>query len=391
MRVAALVALAGCSFSPGRLAARDDAGPPEIDAPSGDDDAMIDASVTSPDALDAQIITSSERRIRLTFANGTRASNLDGFAVLVKLDSTKINYSAVATNAVDLRFFDSDDTTALPYEIEKWDPTGTSFVWVRVPRIDGSSTTDHIWLHYGDPAATADAQNPTAVWTDAVAVYHLREDPGPGGISDIKDSSSAARHGTASPALTSAHRVAAVIGDGLELPGTKDGITSTAATLPVYTYMFWARSTTAAVTASSNKQPFTNGDVNGNFAWEHSSAAFAGAAAQRDATAWASADAGTLNANTWYFIAMSYTGTQLCVSVDGGAQTCTTHGAPLAPTTPMLIGIAASGSSGFAGRMDEVRVLSVARSAEWLDAEYASQRADAGAPFVTFGAPEVVP
>jgi hypothetical protein len=386
------VALAGCSFSPGRLAARDDGGTTEIDAPDGgNDDAMIDASVTTPDASDAQVITSTERRIRLTFANGTRASNLDGFPVLVKLDSTKIDYPSVGANAVDLRFFDSDDTTALPYEIEKWDTNGTSFVWVRVPRIDASSTTDHIWLHYGDPAATVDAQNPTAVWTDAVAVYHLREDPGPGGISDIKDSSSAARHGTASPALTSSHRVAAMIGDGLELPGTKDGITFTAATLPVYTYMFWVRGTTAAAMASNNKQPFTNGDVNGNFAWEHSQAAFAGAAAQRDATAWASASAGTLAANTWYFIAMSYTGSQLCVSRDGGTQTCTNHGAPLAPTTPMLIGIASSGSTGFAGRMDEVRVLSVARSTDWLNAEHASQRADPGAPFVTFGSAEVVP
>ena len=62
----------------------------------------------------------------------------------------------------DLRFVDRDGTL-LPHEIETWNEAGTSYVWVKVPQIDGSSGTDHIWLYYGN-AAAPDAQNVAAVW-----------------------------------------------------------------------------------------------------------------------------------------------------------------------------------------------------------------------------------
>src|SRR5438067_2904405 len=83
--------------------------------------------------------TSAKRRVALTFRNGTRTVALDGFAARIALDPGTITYSATGA---DLRFFDSDDKTALAYEIEAWNPGGSSVVWVRVPRIDAASDTD---------------------------------------------------------------------------------------------------------------------------------------------------------------------------------------------------------------------------------------------------------
>jgi hypothetical protein len=71
-------------------------------------------------------------------------------------------------------FVDSDLVTVLPYDIERWNPAGTSLIWVRVPNIAGASDTDYIWMYYGDPAADI-APDPVSVWSDYTAVWHLNE------------------------------------------------------------------------------------------------------------------------------------------------------------------------------------------------------------------------
>ncbi|MGH7408685.1 MAG: DUF2341 domain-containing protein, partial [Candidatus Methylomirabilales bacterium] len=86
---------------------------------------------------------------KLTFNNAGQLENLVNVPVLVVLNSTRIDYSQTQNAGQDLRFTDSDGTTLLAHEIEKWDEAGTSYVWVKVPQIDGSSTTDHIWMFYG--------------------------------------------------------------------------------------------------------------------------------------------------------------------------------------------------------------------------------------------------
>jgi hypothetical protein len=116
-----------------------------------------------------------EHRRKLTFNNSAQAENLQNFPVLVILNTSRIDYSKTQDSGQDLRFLDADGSL-LDYEIEKWDESGTSYVWVKVPQIDASSTTDHIWMYYGNPSAPA-GQNPTGVWTNSFqAVWHLHSD-----------------------------------------------------------------------------------------------------------------------------------------------------------------------------------------------------------------------
>ena len=130
--------------------------------------------------------------------------NLVDFPVLVQLDSSRIDYSLTQNDGADLRFVDRDGTL-LPHEIETWNEAGTSYVWVKVPQIDGSSGTDHIWLYYGN-AAAPDAQNVAAVWNSGyVAVYHLDD--------TLQDSTVNLNHGTNSGSLE--HRDAWPTGNGL--------------------------------------------------------------------------------------------------------------------------------------------------------------------------------
>jgi hypothetical protein len=391
--LAALVAVLGaCGFQvasgvggPGDAS---DAPPPDGDGDDAPTDAApIDTPVTSIDApIDGP--QSTKRRVKLSFKNGSRNIGLDGFVVLVALDATKVDYSLIKAGGANIRFVDTDGTS-LPYQIDEWAAGGTSLVWVRVPLIDASSDTDYIYMHYGDPTLN-DAQNAAGTWAGYAGIYHLSQDPGPGGAGQIKDSSPAAKHGTATAVMTPADRVAGIVGNGYRLLGNGAGVDAASTALPTYTWSMWIKGTTAPSVQSSNREPINNGDVNFNFSWEHSQAAFVGAAAQKDAAQWRSVAPGTIAANTWYFLAGTYDGTNLC-SYRDNAMSCTTAGAPLAPAGGLLIGHAASGSVTFNGWIDEVHITATAFGAKRLDAEIANQRHDPSNPFVVFGTPEVIP
>lgn len=73
--------------------------------------------------------------------------------------------------AADLLFTD-DAGNALPHEIEKWNTTGESIVWVKMPTFGAGQK---IYAYYGGPA---NAQNAAGVWGDYVGVWHMAEADG---------------------------------------------------------------------------------------------------------------------------------------------------------------------------------------------------------------------
>ena len=88
-------------------------------------------------------------RQNLTFNNLAQTENLADFPVLVVLNSGNIDYSKTQDNGADLRFIDADGTM-LAHEIETWNESGDSYVWVKIPQVDGSSNTDSIVMYYGN-------------------------------------------------------------------------------------------------------------------------------------------------------------------------------------------------------------------------------------------------
>ncbi|MCP4137274.1 MAG: DUF2341 domain-containing protein, partial [bacterium] len=117
-----------------------------------------------------------KKRIQLTFQNAASTENLVNFPVLIKLTTARITYSLTVSGGEYIRIYDSDTTTELAFEIESWDPNGDSYIWVKVPQIDASSNTDHIWIYYDNVNSLADGQNETVVWTNLYeAVWHLNE------------------------------------------------------------------------------------------------------------------------------------------------------------------------------------------------------------------------
>ena len=110
-------------------------------------------------------------RRKITFTNSGNGA-LSNFPVLVKVNSTRINYAQTQNSGQDIRFVDADDTTLLAHQIELWNEAGDSFVWVNVSTIDNTNT-DYIWMYYGN-SGTADGQNATGTWnTNYITVWHM--------------------------------------------------------------------------------------------------------------------------------------------------------------------------------------------------------------------------
>jgi len=113
---------------------------------------------------------------------------LTDFPILVEINTT-IGEQCDGGNSI--RFNNSDNTTELVYEIESWNDSGNSYVWVNVTTISNSTDTI-IWMRYNNSEAT-DAQNPSGVWNSHyIAVYHMNDST----TSTIIDSTSNSNDGT---------------------------------------------------------------------------------------------------------------------------------------------------------------------------------------------------
>src|SRR3990167_696568 len=117
--------------------------------------------------------SSFAKRINITFNNSASTINLTNFTVLVVLNSTRVNYSLTLDNGEDIRFVDSDESTLLSHEIELWNESGNSYVWVKVPQIDNGSTTDFIQMYYNNQTPVNDGQDFDNTWNDEIPMVYL--------------------------------------------------------------------------------------------------------------------------------------------------------------------------------------------------------------------------
>jgi len=166
-------------------------------------------------------------RQQLTFTELTQGNNLTGFPVLVTINSSRIDYGNTQDAGEDLRFVDSDDSTALNYEIDgSWSESGTTYVWVQVPQIDADSA-DFIYMYYGNTDAS-DNQSVSGVWDvqdDGTfkGVWHLAEDPSGAGP-QMTDSTGFNNDGSSSGFMTTSDQILGNIDGSLDFDGSNDSI-----------------------------------------------------------------------------------------------------------------------------------------------------------------------
>jgi len=114
-------------------------------------------------------------KMPLTISGYTRSAVLTNFPVLVTLNSgiSGFHYSDFQSGSnADLRFTDATQTNELNYEVDQWDTTGNSYVWVQIPRLTNNTSIRMFWGKAG-VATPAYATNGAAWSANYLSVYHL--------------------------------------------------------------------------------------------------------------------------------------------------------------------------------------------------------------------------
>ena len=332
--------------------------------------------------------TSWTRRRQITFDNSAQASNLTNFPVMVGLTSSTVDYAQTQDSGQDIRFLDQDNSTLLPYEIETWDETGTSTIWVKVSQIDASSAADNIWMYYGNTSA-ADAQSATSVWdSNYKGVWHLGETVTDEGTTATHTDSTNTNNGT----QKGNDDVAGKIGTAQDFDGTNDYITianesnfdfeRTQAT----TYEAWIYRDTSTTHENilgkvvsgltvQGWRPFFIGANGTTFQYGLFNNWGGGGGNFLNVTS----PTNTITTATWIYIAATYTGSSAASGVtlykDGSALSSTINRDTLTATIlnniSPEIGANNDGTAHpFDGKIDEVRISNTNRSADWIAANY---------------------
>ncbi|OGY08020.1 MAG: hypothetical protein A2782_02055 [Candidatus Blackburnbacteria bacterium RIFCSPHIGHO2_01_FULL_43_15b] len=334
--------------------------------------------------------TSWAYRRKITFDNSAQAENLTNFPVLVKLDSTRINYSNTQDSGQDIRFTDSDGTTLLSYEIEKWDETGTSWVWVKVPQIDINSSTDYIYLYYGNTSAT-DGQTATSVWdSNYQLVQHLKETSG----TTTSDSTSNSNNGTKVSATEPNPATSGQVDGAQDFDGNNDYLEKTNASFAQTpgAVSLWFKADTINTEGVDTYQKMTlmqYGDIYWGFQISSSTNKIQYHYYDGAIRDWYSNS--TISTGQWYKldVVSTVSGSEMFLNgASQGASSLTLFNNICGSTCNLDIGGKIAGypsGDSFDGLIDEIRI-SNTRSAAWIAASYKSE-ADT---FNTFASEEQV-
>jgi hypothetical protein len=304
------------------------------------------------------------KRIKVTFDNSASSENLTNFPVLVKLNSSRISYADTQNAGQDIRFTDSDGTTLLSYQIEKWDEAGDSYVWVKVPQIDLGSTTDFVYMYYGNSSA-ADAQTATAVWdSNFKGVWHLPD----GSSLSLVDSTSNAKNGSLNGSITASS--GQIDGAGL-FDGTSgfiNGSPLSPSALTTFTVSAWVKVDGLQTEAASILSDIYSTRVNYALRFDLNTRNIKGGS--YDGT-WRDTPTVTLSDGVWTYVAFSYDGATLKLYTNNNdALTTNVVFTPQSNNLGYRIGRRWDNANYVKGNIDEVRVSGTARSASWVKAEY---------------------
>ena len=157
-------------------------------------------------------------KANFTLSGYSGSSTLNQFPVLVTFDSgiSGFSYNSFASaTAGDLRFYAANGEE-LPYEIETWDTTGVSRIWVRAGSVEGNATV--ITAAWGDSGQTTapDYVFDGSVWSNGYqAAWHFQN------MSGVltTDSTANNRHLTAEGGATTG---TGQVGNGMVLDGSND-------------------------------------------------------------------------------------------------------------------------------------------------------------------------
>ncbi len=328
------------------------------------------------------------KKITIQASQVNGASALAGFPVMIQISGADFNdiEDDVDADGYDL-IFRAADGTPLAHEIEVYDEAGNILTaWVKIPSLSATSDTD-IYIYYGDPGITSPTETASAVWDSSYrGVWHMNENP-TAPAPQIQDSTAFGNHGTSYGGMSSNDQVSGKVGGALDFDDNDDYI---------YVGDKSSLNVTAGITLETWLKPDTI-EFSSRYAIYKNHAYFLDAMRsfakpphfylEIDNVGWqATGPAGALT-TSWNHVIGTYdtTGEVMRVYINGVEQSS----ADLSALTSDLINVSSNGlrfSLYYRGLMDEVRLSSIARSADWIKTQFNNQNSPGS--FYTIGSEE---
>ena len=330
------------------------------------------------------------KSITFTTSGYQGSGPLANFPVLVKLSTAIEGFDyadfGAATNLV---FKDSGDNV-IPYEVDTWNTSGTSLIWVRVPSVTAATTFKMYYC-----GSDVFVNNPASTWTDAnyVGVWHMDEENGT--VADATGNGL-----TATPMGTDTSKSNRYNGSDAPVGyARRTGTGSSASYLSVgsydsfnvgntFTISCWLRLTGLGSSPRIFSRKVGYKDSDG---WEIELSGFGqfkarGAGQDKDKCT------GSITPDThnnWVHLAFVYDGSTLVAYTNGNfsVRSDSITAATDNDKSFSIGSISGGGSNCADGSFDECRLLDAVASADWIAAEYETVTSDA---FVVAGAVENV-
>ena len=320
---------------------------------------------TDPADAESHPASHWRNRLKLSFRDGVLTNSLADVPVLIRLTPERVDYSQCAAAGRDILFTDATGAP-LAFELERWNPGGESLFWVRLPDAGGTNSTGYFWLHYNNPEAT-NSSNASATWsTNFLGVWHLSETN-----TVLSDSAPAAHPATNVGAVC----VTGILGNARNFRGSDSVIVPPSALATIsnaVSISFWQYGATnqpLGVTCFEGTSVMGR-ELNAHVPWSDSNVYWDAFGNYDRINKLATTNLFKGGWNHWTFtkdrasgIMRIYVNGELWHSGTGKTRA-------YSPVTAFWFGAAASGSSGYVGMLDELRVESLAQSPEWIRFQY---------------------
>lgn len=309
----------------------------------------------------------------LTIESDLIVSNQTDFPLLVKFTDLHIRDNT-QSDWNDTRFYDSDDSTEIPYDLEDYNSTnGEVIVWVKT---DITAEVDKtIYIYYGNSTMTSQ-EDKTNVWSNGyLAVWHLNEGDNTS-TGFYKDSTSYGHNLTLTDADGDSSVVDGIVGGAFDFTGDGDTmITATSTALDIngndnLTISGWFN---LDANAHMNIVCFVESLDSGSSdkALRYSTTSTQGNFFIYDG-GYQVAYTNGLSLNTWGYWTGTYDGTTVkhyYDAVKGVDDTATGSQNFISPHVQL-------GRQSYDpyGILDEIRISTVARSQDWINASFQNQR-----------------
>lgn len=288
--------------------------------------------------------------------------------------ANNIQFPTGGTNGYDMAFTLNGSTTELFYQVESFDSaTGTLLAWVQIPSLTATNVALNFYFGSLTPVHTASFTN--ATWAgDYKAVYHFMETPA--ASSTTADATANGRTGTTNN-MVAANLVTGQVGNAYSFNGTNQRVVSGAVTLTSsFTLSAWIKLSAINVDQKILTNQATAGSSTGGYkmgVYSDNTIEVEAPQGNRSATPTAPA----FNTTTWRYVqgVFNTADNTLRSYVDGTAYKILTGATTLpSSTNPLYIGVGEGGGTyWFNGVIDELRISNIAKSADWIRAEYYNQ------------------